>query len=170
MASYENPTQEEGELDYPTHLYNSFPQWSQCNQRTKPQKQSRMLDFSFSPHICIQQNLKKTPPKSLLNNLAWNVYPLTKKHKITRKYKVLKPFPGATIAYTVYLFQFLYARQDLRLSVQHRAQGNTKDTQLSFLMGMGISTEEKEHQFTAQEVTAAHSECNSPVCTERCSA
>lgn len=36
----------------------------------KKQNQSRMLDFSFSPHICIQQNLKKTPPKSLLNNLA----------------------------------------------------------------------------------------------------
>jgi len=89
---------------------------------------------------------------------------LTKKNKITRKYKVLKPFPEATVAYTVYLFQFLYARQDLRLSVQHRAQGNTKDTQLSFLMGMGISTEDKEDQFTVQEVTLAHSESNSPVC------
>lgn len=125
-----------------------------------------MLDFSFSPHICIQQNSKKTPPKSLLNNLAWNVYPLTKKHKITRKYKVLKPFPEATVVYTVYLFQLLYARQDLRLSVQHRAQGNTKDTQLSFSMGMGISTEEKEDRFTVQEVTLAYSESNSPVYTE----
>lgn len=103
VASYENPAQEEGKLDDPTHLYNPS-QRSQCNQWTKPQNQSRMLDFSFSPHICIQQNLKKTAPKSLLNNLAWNVYPLTKKHRITRKYKVLKPFPEATVAYTVYLF------------------------------------------------------------------
>lgn len=104
VASYENPTQEEGELDYPTLLYSPSPQRSQCNQWTKTQNQSRILDFPFFPHICIQQNLKKTPPKSLLNNLAWNVYPLTKKHKITRKYKVLKPFPEPTVACTVCLF------------------------------------------------------------------
>lgn len=112
------PCSERGELDYPRHQYNPSPQRSQCNQWTKTQNQSRMLGFSFSPHICTLQNLKKTPPKSLLNNLAWIVYPLTKRHKITRKYKVLKPFPEATIAYTVYLFQFLCARQDLMLSVQ----------------------------------------------------
>lgn len=83
-----------------------------------------------------------------------------KKHKITRKYKFLKPFPEATAAYTDYLFQFLYARQDLRLSVQHRAQETTKDTQLSFLMG--TSVEEKEDQITMQEAALAYSESNSP--------
>lgn len=50
-----------------------------------------------------------------------------------------------------------------------RAQEDTKDTQLSFLMGMGISTEEKEDQFTVQEVTLAYNESNSPVCANRCS-
>lgn len=50
-----------------------------------------------------------------------------------------------------------------------RAQENTKDTQLSCLMGMGISTEEKEDQFTVQEVTLAYNESNSPVWANRCS-
>lgn len=37
-------------------------------------------------------------------------------------------------------------------------------------MGMGILTEEKEEQFTVQEVTSAYSESNSPVGAERCPA
>lgn len=148
---------------YTTFLLKDLSVTSEQKHKTK----AKCLIFFFSPHICIQQNLKKTPPKSLLNNLVWNVYPLTKqnkkkkRHKITRKYKVLKPFPEATAAYTVHLFWFLYARKDLlKLSVQHRAQGTTKDTQIPFLMG--ISIEEKEDRFTVQEATLAYCESNLP--------